>query len=174
MGLTHKPWDKVFPIGLQYGNDPEVLQAEYNKGERPKQLWINPDATTLLKELGGKVGGEKRPWFGWHDRLDGCVFDLPHCTRTVLSKFIIVWLMTSWGPVHPAMRQLSSARILPRGFKFLILSKMKKVIGSRKTGRRRESGTSRFIRFCCHESYLDSKVSQPSKWNTLQRRCLVR
>jgi hypothetical protein len=88
LGLTHKPWDKVFPIGLQYGNDPDVLQKEYDKGKRPKELWINPDAITLLKKLGGKVGEEDRPWFGWHDRLDGCVFDSPHC-MTVLSIFLL-------------------------------------------------------------------------------------
>ncbi|KAG8216680.1 hypothetical protein J3R82DRAFT_6882 [Butyriboletus roseoflavus] len=63
-------WDNVFPIGLQYGNDPNVLQKQYDEGERPTQLWRNPIALALLEELGGN-----RPWLGWHDRLDGLADD---------------------------------------------------------------------------------------------------
>ncbi|KAI9459777.1 hypothetical protein HD554DRAFT_1611545 [Boletus coccyginus] len=64
------PWDNVFPIGVQYGNDPDVLQKEYDQGRRPMQLWKNPAAFDLLKELEGN-----RPWLGWHERLDGLADD---------------------------------------------------------------------------------------------------
>lgn len=37
------------------------------------QLWKNPAAFDLLKELEGN-----RPWLGWHERLDGWVFNLRH------------------------------------------------------------------------------------------------
>ncbi|KAF8553311.1 hypothetical protein OG21DRAFT_1485507 [Imleria badia] len=64
------PWSKVFPIGLQWGNDPDLLQKQYDAGKRPTQLWKNPDALALVEELGGQ-----RPWLGWHERLDGLADD---------------------------------------------------------------------------------------------------
>jgi len=63
---TRRKWDRLLPIGLQFGNDPELTQAAYEAGERPKESWVNPEAVELLKQLGGK-----RPFIGWNDRMNG-------------------------------------------------------------------------------------------------------
>jgi len=59
-------WNRLMPVGLMWGNDPELTQAKWKAGERPKESWINPEATQLLKTLGGT-----RPFLGWNDRMNG-------------------------------------------------------------------------------------------------------
>jgi hypothetical protein len=56
------------PVGIQWGNDPQVTQAVY-EAEGPgalKESWVNPDANKLLRDLGGK-----RPFLGWNGRMNG-------------------------------------------------------------------------------------------------------
>ena len=57
---------RLMPIGLMWGNDPELTQAKWEAGERPKESWVNPEATQLLKSLGGT-----RPFLGLNDRMKG-------------------------------------------------------------------------------------------------------
>jgi hypothetical protein len=59
-------WNRLMPVGLMWGNDPELTQAKWEAGERPKESWVNPEATRLLKTLGGT-----RPFLGWNDRMNG-------------------------------------------------------------------------------------------------------
>ncbi|KAJ8091840.1 hypothetical protein PM082_021076 [Marasmius tenuissimus] len=61
-----KQWDNTIPVGLQWGNDPELTQEKYDSGVRPQELWLNPVALELLKELGGS-----RPTWGWNGRMNG-------------------------------------------------------------------------------------------------------
>lgn len=64
--LALQPWERLVPIGLQWGNDPKLTQKEYDAGTRPVETWMNPAAEVIRKDLGGK-----RPCWGWHGRLNG-------------------------------------------------------------------------------------------------------
>ncbi|KAG8989460.1 hypothetical protein FRB94_014378 [Tulasnella sp. JGI-2019a] len=60
------PWDRLTAIGVQWGNDPQLNQAAYDAGKRPVESWINPEAESLRKQLGGR-----RPFWGYNGRLNG-------------------------------------------------------------------------------------------------------
>ncbi|KAL7903776.1 hypothetical protein GGI35DRAFT_491568 [Trichoderma velutinum] len=64
------PWDRVVPVGLQWGDDSSWNQAKHeaNKadGIGPGECWINPVANNLRKNLHGT-----RPFWGWNGRLNG-------------------------------------------------------------------------------------------------------
>lgn len=62
----NQPWDRLIPVGLQWGNDPDMTQEAWEAGQRPKEGWLNPRAAKLLASLGGE-----RPSFGWNDRVNG-------------------------------------------------------------------------------------------------------
>lgn len=53
------PYDRLVPVGLMWGNDPDLTMAKVAMGEKPKETWINPDS--MRKE------------FGWNGRLNGPV-----------------------------------------------------------------------------------------------------
>jgi hypothetical protein len=56
------PWEKMIPVGLMWGNDPEVTEEEVaNNVKTIKESWINPQARALLQHL------------GWAGRLNGPV-----------------------------------------------------------------------------------------------------
>ncbi|TFK44187.1 hypothetical protein BDQ12DRAFT_593696 [Crucibulum laeve] len=59
-------YDALIPVGLQWGNDPELTQAAFEAGEKPTQVWINPEATDVRVALHGG-----RPSWGWNGRLNG-------------------------------------------------------------------------------------------------------
>ena len=59
-------WDGLIPVGLMWGNDPELTQEEFEKGKKPVESWINPDADYIRIKLGGT-----RPFWGWNGRLNG-------------------------------------------------------------------------------------------------------
>ncbi|KAF8465998.1 hypothetical protein BDZ91DRAFT_726124 [Kalaharituber pfeilii] len=62
------PWQRIIPIGLMWGNSPNLTQAAYEAGERPYEQWMNPEATNLMKKLGGS-----KPMPGWNGRFNGPV-----------------------------------------------------------------------------------------------------
>lgn len=62
----NQPWDRLTPVGVMWGNDPQLDQAAVDRGEKPVESWINPDAETLRKELNGM-----RPSWGYNGRLNG-------------------------------------------------------------------------------------------------------
>ncbi|KAJ9106010.1 hypothetical protein QFC19_003346 [Naganishia cerealis] len=49
-----------------WGNDPDLSQAAYEKGERPKETWLSPKAEKIRIALGGT-----RPSWGGNGRLNG-------------------------------------------------------------------------------------------------------
>jgi hypothetical protein len=53
------PFDRLVPVGLMWGNDPELTPGKAAMGEKPKESWINPSS--------------KSPHFGWLGRLNGPV-----------------------------------------------------------------------------------------------------
>ena len=53
------PIDRLVPVGLMWGNDPDLTPAKFAAGERAKESWINP--------------ASKSPHTGWLDRLNGPV-----------------------------------------------------------------------------------------------------
>ena len=53
------PYDRLVPVGLMWGNDPDLTMAKVAMGEKPKETWTNP--------------GTMRTKFGWNGRLNGPV-----------------------------------------------------------------------------------------------------
>jgi hypothetical protein len=53
------PFDRLVPVGLMWGNDPDLTSAKAAAGEKPKESWINP--------------ASKSPHVGWLGRLNGPV-----------------------------------------------------------------------------------------------------
>ncbi|KAG8966818.1 hypothetical protein FRC05_002381 [Tulasnella sp. 425] len=60
------PWDRLTSVGVTWGNDPQLNQAAVDRGEKPVESWINPEAEKLRLDLGGK-----RPSWGYNGRLNG-------------------------------------------------------------------------------------------------------
>ena len=61
-----QPWDRLTPVGIQWGNDPRLTQEAIDNGEKLQECWINPRAEDLRVKLGGA-----RPSWGWNGRLNG-------------------------------------------------------------------------------------------------------
>ena len=59
-------WDRIIPVGIMWGNDPELTPTKAEAGQKPKESWINPQADAIRTSLGGT-----RPSWGWHGRLNG-------------------------------------------------------------------------------------------------------
>jgi len=49
-----------------WGNSPELTQEAFEKGNKPTEQWLNPDAQKLMEMLGGT-----KPSPGWNGRLNG-------------------------------------------------------------------------------------------------------
>ncbi|KAI8301874.1 hypothetical protein K4K61_008424 [Colletotrichum sp. SAR11_59] len=60
------PWNRIIPVGIMWGNDPELTPQRAREGDKPKQSWINPVAEDIRKALGGT-----RPSWGWLGRMNG-------------------------------------------------------------------------------------------------------
>jgi hypothetical protein len=54
-------WDKVVPVGIMWGNDPNVTVTSVRKGKTPSEQWINPSLDVPFQHL------------GWAGRLNGPV-----------------------------------------------------------------------------------------------------
>lgn len=65
-GDLQAAWDRLIPVGLMWGNDPQLDQAAFLNGTTPNASWVNPAANQLLAALGGR-----RPFWGWNGRLNG-------------------------------------------------------------------------------------------------------
>jgi hypothetical protein len=52
------PWDRLVPVGVQWGNDPALTPAAYAAGTRTTESWINP-ALAIPQHLGwlGRLNG---------------------------------------------------------------------------------------------------------------------
>jgi len=53
-------WERMVPVGVMWGNDPDLNQAAFDAGKRVTQSWINPDLRTpqhlgYLGRLNGPV-----------------------------------------------------------------------------------------------------------------------
>ena len=49
-----------------WGNDPQLNQTAFDKGEKVQESWINPRAEEIRLRLGGS-----RPSWGWNGRMNG-------------------------------------------------------------------------------------------------------
>jgi hypothetical protein len=57
------PLQQLVPVGLMWGNDPDLTKAKYDMGDRTAQTWLNTSGMPATKS----------PHFGWLDRLNGPV-----------------------------------------------------------------------------------------------------
>ncbi|KXJ90395.1 hypothetical protein Micbo1qcDRAFT_120327 [Microdochium bolleyi] len=62
------PWDRIMPVGIMWGNDPELTDAKIkaDPDAKPQQSWIYPQAEIIRKRLNGT-----RPSWGWNGRMNG-------------------------------------------------------------------------------------------------------
>ena len=49
-----------------WGNDPQLNQEAFDKGQKVQESWINPRAEEIRLRLGGS-----RPSWGWNGRMNG-------------------------------------------------------------------------------------------------------
>lgn len=61
-----QPWYRTTPLGIQWGNDPDLTQEQFERGAKVEESWINPAGEELRLHLGGS-----RPSWGWNGRLNG-------------------------------------------------------------------------------------------------------
>ncbi|KUJ20860.1 uncharacterized protein LY89DRAFT_640748 [Mollisia scopiformis] len=61
-------WDRMIPVGITWGNDPELTQEMAKAGIKPQEAWINLEVNSVRSSLGGT-----RPSWGWNGRLNGPV-----------------------------------------------------------------------------------------------------
>jgi hypothetical protein len=60
-------WEKLVPVGLMWGNDPDLTSAQYEeRGRTPQQAWLNP-------EVAKKFFALPRHNLGLHGRVNGPV-----------------------------------------------------------------------------------------------------
>ena len=60
LSYSEDPWDNVHPVGIMWGNDPELTAERYAAGDRVAETWINP-------------AWERVRFLGYHGRLNGPV-----------------------------------------------------------------------------------------------------
>jgi hypothetical protein len=84
-------WDGLIPVGLQWGNDPELTQAAFEAGQRVQQSWINPEADAVRISLHGF-----RPSFGWNGRLNGPADNFISACASCHS-------VAEWPPFKPSL-----------------------------------------------------------------------
>lgn len=41
--------ENLVPVGLEWGNDPDLTYADYKAGQRPKQGWVNPKVLAMFR-----------------------------------------------------------------------------------------------------------------------------
>src|SRR5262245_17029579 len=64
-------WERMVPVGVMWGNDPDLNQATFDTGKRVTQGWINPDLRTpqhlgYLGRLNGPVDNPKSSCLSCH------------------------------------------------------------------------------------------------------------
>ncbi|KAI8494620.1 hypothetical protein Bbelb_278460 [Branchiostoma belcheri] len=72
-------WRRLIPMSLQWGNDPDLTQEKYDKGDRPAESWTNP----LVKEL--NLLPKTRPYLGYLERANGVVDNFKSCCSSCHS-----------------------------------------------------------------------------------------
>ncbi|XP_078694427.1 uncharacterized protein LOC144923624 [Branchiostoma floridae x Branchiostoma belcheri] len=72
-------WRRLIPMSLQWGNDPNLTQETYDKGDRPKESWTNP----LVKEW--NLLPKTRPYLGYLERANGVVDNFKSCCSSCHS-----------------------------------------------------------------------------------------
>lgn len=86
------PKDKLVPVGLQWGNDPEVTPAQVREGEKPlEQTWINTKAWNQDDLPNSAVQST-----GWGFRLQGVVGN--HATSMMAEAMTASWPVMSSVP----------------------------------------------------------------------------
>jgi len=76
-------WDRIIPVGIMWGNDPDVKPNDQKDEDHPKELkesWINEEATALRKGLHGT-----RSNWGFGGRLNG-----PGIISTPIRQWLLI------------------------------------------------------------------------------------
>ena len=61
-------WDNLVPVGLHWGNDPDLTRKEYDTGKRPVEGWINPSVAQMFSTHRPPFGD-----LGYLSRMNGPV-----------------------------------------------------------------------------------------------------
>ena len=88
------PFERLIPVGLMWGNDPNLTGEDYDNGQRPVQGWMNPKIISYFdklprKELGfrgrvnGPVDNSRSACLACHGRaMDNLGLSIPEFTPT--------------------------------------------------------------------------------------------
>ena len=101
-------WDNLLPIGLMWGNDPELTDEKAQEAEEAdkkypiRESWLNPEAETLRQSLHGKRNG-----WGYEGRMNGPV---DHCRSACASCHSTAQrdeIVRKPAPVHASKTKIS-------------------------------------------------------------------
>jgi hypothetical protein len=82
------PLDRLVPVGLMWGNDPDLTKAKFDMGERPVQTWLNKTGMPATKS----------PHFGWLDRLNGPVDNSRSSCLSCHARAVVPYLSANAFP----------------------------------------------------------------------------
>lgn len=82
------PLDRLVPVGLMWGNDPELTKVKYDAGERATQTWLNKAGATPTIS----------PHFGWLDRLNGPVDNLRSSCLSCHARAVAPYIPRNTAP----------------------------------------------------------------------------
>ena len=46
-----EPWKRLLPVGIMWGNDPDLTKSQYDAGGSPKEGWVNPVVAQMFEKL---------------------------------------------------------------------------------------------------------------------------
>jgi hypothetical protein len=67
------PWKRLRPLTLSWGNDPGLSQADYQKGSRPKESWVNEKSPLVQYRTRPPLGTKAPSTLGYAGRANGPV-----------------------------------------------------------------------------------------------------
>ena len=96
------PWQKIRPLTLMWGNDPDLTESAYVMGQAPKESWVNPESPIVRYRQNPPAGATPPRVLGWAGRGNGPV-DNP------LSSCISCHSQAQWR--QPSVKMIPDANL---------------------------------------------------------------
>lgn len=118
-------FDNLVPVGLMWGNDPRVLNADWAAFAAVKQSKINEDLAGVIWQGNGVLWPE-RPFPGFQGRLNGAADNLR-------SSCISCHAMAQWrrGPLGLAPSYPINPKLPPQSVQVLVDSYFRNILGGK-------------------------------------------
>ena len=85
-GVEHNPWEKLAPVSLQWGNDPNYSSKDYTNGEKLCQTWTNEELLSL-SELKKKTKKKHKPSVGIIAKISIDIFSLSGTSESQIKMW---------------------------------------------------------------------------------------